>query len=186
MGEDELRDPHVLLALTSIMVVIVVGGVTDLILDQPMPLLSVHVLLEVLLVGFSLTAAAYLGRGWYRAQDQASRLRETAQRTELERDTWKARAGSLREGLQQAVQEQFDDWELTEAERETALMLLGGLSHKAIAKATDRSERTVRQHAVAVYRKAGLAGRAELAAFFLEGLLVSPAEGTESPALQGP
>jgi hypothetical protein len=31
---------------------------------------------------------------------------------------------------------------------------------------------TVRQHAVAVYRKSGLAGRAELSAFFLEDLLL--------------
>jgi len=36
----------------------------------------------------------------------------------------------------------------------------------------ERSERTVRQHAVAVYRKSGLAGRAELSAFFLEDLLL--------------
>ena len=33
-----------------------------------------------------------------------------------------------------------------------------------------RSERTVRQHAVAAYDKAGVAGRAELAAFFLTDL----------------
>jgi DNA-binding NarL/FixJ family response regulator len=31
-------------------------------------------------------------------------------------------------------------------------------------------ERTVRQHAVAVYDKAGLVDRAELAAFFLDGV----------------
>jgi hypothetical protein len=36
----------------------------------------------------------------------------------------------------------------------------------------DRSERTVRRHAVSVYRKSGLAGRAELLAFFLEDLLL--------------
>ena len=34
------------------------------------------------------------------------------------------------------------------------------------------SERTVRQQALAVYAKSGLAGRAELAAFFLEDLLL--------------
>jgi DNA-binding NarL/FixJ family response regulator len=35
-----------------------------------------------------------------------------------------------------------------------------------------RSERTVRQHAIAVYSKAKVAGRAELSAFFLEDLLL--------------
>ena len=55
---------------------------------------------------------------------------------------------------------------------------LKGFSHKRIGKLTDRSERTARQHAVAVYRKSGCAGRSELAAFFLEGVLL--------PARQSP
>jgi hypothetical protein len=38
------------------------------------------------------------------------------------------------------------------------------------AARTSRSERTVRQHAVSIYQKSGLGGRAELAAFFLEGV----------------
>ena len=41
-----------------------------------------------------------------------------------------------------------------------------------------KSDRTVRQQAVEVYRKSGLSGRAELSAFFLEDLLLplSPPE----------
>ncbi len=56
------------------------------------------------------------------------------------------------------------------------LLLLKGLSLRDVAQARSTSERTVRQQALAVYRKAGLAGRAELAAFFLEDLLL-PREG---------
>ena len=52
------------------------------------------------------------------------------------------------------------------------MLLLKGLGHKEAASVLDRSERTVRQHAVSVYRKSGLSGRAELAAFFLEDLLL--------------
>jgi DNA-binding NarL/FixJ family response regulator len=65
-----------------------------------------------------------------------------------------------------------------------ALQLLKGFTHKEIAAATDRSERTVRQHAVAVYRKAGLSGRAALAAFFLGDLLLpgSGARGARDDA----
>jgi hypothetical protein len=54
-------------------------------------------------------------------------------------------------------------------------------SHKEIAAHTARSERTVRQHAVALYRKAGLAGRAELAAFFLGDLRLPPAPSPGDP-----
>jgi len=50
--------------------------------------------------------------------------------------------------------------------------MLKGLSHKRIARDSDTSERTVRQHAVAIYRKSGLSGRAALAGFFLESLLL--------------
>jgi DNA-binding NarL/FixJ family response regulator len=58
------------------------------------------------------------------------------------------------------------------AEREVALLLVKGLSSNEIATVRATSERTVRQQSQAVYRKAGVAGRAELAAFFLEDLLL--------------
>ena len=48
-----------------------------------------------------------------------------------------------------------------------------------MAETRQTSERTVRQQALAVYRKAGLAGRAELAAFFLEDILLP----REAPAV---
>ena len=51
-------------------------------------------------------------------------------------------------------------------------MLLKGFSHKEIATLRQASERTIREQARAVYRKAGLSGRASLAAFFLEDLLL--------------
>jgi DNA-binding NarL/FixJ family response regulator len=81
---------------------------------------------------------------------------------------------------------QFDEWALTPAEKETALFLLKGYSHKEVASLTRRSERTVRQHAVSVYRKSGLSGRAELAAFFFEDMLLpSTGDGTEEPPAKG-
>jgi DNA-binding NarL/FixJ family response regulator len=79
-------------------------------------------------------------------------------------------------------------WRLTSSEREVAVLLLKGHGHKQIAAATSRSERTVRQHSVAVYQKSGLQGRAELAAFFLEDLVVpdSLAANVEPPTDQSP
>jgi DNA-binding CsgD family transcriptional regulator len=76
---------------------------------------------------------------------------------------------------------QLRAWNLTPAERETALLLLKGLGLKEIAALQDKSERTVRQHAISVYRKSGLGGRAELSAFFLEDLLLPQPEGGEAP-----
>jgi hypothetical protein len=48
-----------------------------------------------------------------------------------------------------------------------------------------RSERTVRQHAVSVYEQSGIGGRAELAAFFLQGLLPDGSSATASGGLPG-
>jgi DNA-binding NarL/FixJ family response regulator len=61
---------------------------------------------------------------------------------------------------------------LTAAEREVGLLLLKGLSHKEVAAARGTSETTIRQQALAVYRKAGLRNRSDLSAFFLEDLLL--------------
>lgn len=82
-------------------------------------------------------------------------------------------------GLAHAIDEQLDAWGLTPAEKEVAFLLLKGFSFKEIAPVRGTSERTVRQQGLAVYAKSGLAGRAELAAFFLEDLLVpsTPAGG---------
>jgi len=97
-------------------------------------------------------------------QDLAS-AREQAER-------WRADSRELLQGLGAAIERQFQRWQLTPAEAEIGLMLLKGLSHKELAALRQTSERTVREQARALYRKAGLAGRASLSAFFLEDLLL--------------
>ena len=85
---------------------------------------------------------------------------------------WNQEAQQALAGLGAAMDRQFDRWGLTPAEREVALLQLKGLRHKAIAQLRHTSERTVRQQALAIYRKSGLSGRPDLAAFFLEDLLL--------------
>ena len=170
-GHDER--PHRLhLLLAGLFALIMLAAAVDLASDRPTDLWSLHVLAEASLVLLSLGAASYLTWGWYAALRDIRSLEAVVEEKRAERDAWRERASQALSGLAQAMDAQFDAWELTGAERETALMLLKGHSHKRIGKLTDRSERTVRQHAVAVYRKAGLAGRSELSAFFLEGVLL--------------
>lgn len=71
----------------------------------------------------------------------------------------------------QAVNKHFEQWKLTPSERVVAVSLLKGMSFQEIALLRDSREKTVRQHASTVYRKSGLAGRHELAAWFFEDLL---------------
>lgn len=160
------------------MLLLTVGALAaaDLVLDAPTRWLSAHVVLELALVAVSLGGAIYLGLGWNRAAGDLDETRVELAARRADAAEWQRRATAALEGLGQAIDEQFTAWHLTPAEREVALALLRGLGHKQIAGGTGRSERTVRQHAVAVYEKAGLSGRAELAAFFLEGLRTPPRE----------
>jgi DNA-binding NarL/FixJ family response regulator len=87
---------------------------------------------------------------------------------------WRSDMRDLLQGLSRAIDAQFDRWQLTQSEREIALLMLKGLSHREIAIARDSSERTVRQQAQSIYGKANLSGRAALSAFFLEDLLLPP------------
>ena len=93
-------------------------------------------------------------------------------------ERWRTEARSHLDGLGAAIDVQFSRWNLTEAEREVALLLLKGLSTKEIAQVRAASERTVREQARAVYTKSTLTGRAALSAFFLEDLL-APIEGLQ-------
>jgi DNA-binding CsgD family transcriptional regulator len=151
---------------------IVVGGTIDLILDQPERWLSFHVVFETLMIAGALLIAITLWLGWWKAERSLEQMRARLQARKAERDAWRENARKALEGLGEAVDAQFRAWQLTPSEREVALLLLKGYSHKHVASATGRSERTARQHATAVYQKAGLGSRAELAAFFLEDLLL--------------
>lgn len=165
--------------LAVFLVFVVVGGTVDLIMDRPTTLWSWHVAFEAAMVLVSLSFAIVLFTGWRRS---AGALRQThatlaatdlaLARREAERDRWRRTAEEALAGFSRAIDRQFDEWQLSRAEREVALLILKGEGHKQAAAKLGRSERTVRQHAVEVYRKAGLQGRAELAAFFLNDLML--------------
>ncbi|MEM7258753.1 MAG: hypothetical protein AAF404_15355 [Pseudomonadota bacterium] len=69
------------------------------------------------------------------------------------------------------IQKQFEHWKLSPGEQDIAIALIKGLSFREVAELRNTREKTVRQQAAAVYRKAGLSGRHELAGWFFEDLL---------------
>jgi len=106
------------------------------------------------------------------AEREAVNLKERLVATEADARRWRGEARELMKGLGAAIDQQFDRWALSPAEKETALLLLKGLSHKEIAEIRSVGDTTARQQARAVYKKAGLSGRHDLAAFFLEDLML--------------
>ncbi len=167
-----------ILALVSVLLVaMAVVGVADLYSDSPRVWRAAHGWVELAFSALAVVSAAVLGSGWLRSERSLTEVQASLERHRAERDAWQARAKSALQGLGEAMDAQFGAWSLTPTEKETALFLLKGYSHKEIAALTQRSERTIRQHAVNVYRKSGLAGRAELAAFFFEDMLLPGGEG---------
>lgn len=181
MKDEGVNDDRTLrILLGVVLIAAIVGGGVDLILDAPASWLSFHVVYEVILILAAMATAYVLWRGWYRARRSLQETQRSLAQHKADRDAWRASAERALAGLASAIEQRFEAWNLTPAERDVALLLLKGQSHKQIAFRTGRSERTVRQHAVAVYQKSRLAGRAELAAFFLEDLQLpstAPAAG---------
>ena len=119
-----------------------------------------------LLAGIALVALQRR-RSAGREQDLSRRLAEAEEHSRQS----SAETQDILRGLSDQIDRQFEKWGLTAAEREIALLMLKGLRHKEIATVRGTSERTVRQQALTIYKKAGLDGRSDLTAFFLEDLL---------------
>lgn len=69
------------------------------------------------------------------------------------------------------MQKQFDAWQLSTSEQDVVIGILKGLSFREIAELRGTREKTVRQQASTVYRKASVGGRNELTAWFFEDML---------------
>lgn len=87
---------------------------------------------------------------------------------------WKIKAQSSSQELGRLIESQFSLWHLSDSERDVALLLIKGFSMKEIASVRQTHEKTVRQQSTNIYKKSGLSGRQELAAFFLEDMLNLP------------
>lgn len=141
---------------------------------------SLHMAIEGL-AGL-LSVVAIVGIWWNQILPVHRALLSTEQdRSSLEAELrqWRSSIAPYARSIQQEVDRQFSSWGLTPAEKETAFLLLKGLSLKEIATVRQVTEKTVKQHNQAIYQKSRLKGRAELSAFFLEDLLSYPEDCLE-------
>jgi DNA-binding CsgD family transcriptional regulator len=170
-GPDEGRPGRAAAGVpAAIFLIIAVFLVIDLISDVKEGAGAGHLAFEMVATLLSLGGFAAMWRLLQAERSRARELKVELDGTRADLVRWHAEAQELLKGLGAAIDRQFDRWGLSPAEREVGLLLLKGLSLKEAAEARQTSERTVRQQALAVYRKAGVAGRAELSAFFLAAL----------------
>ena len=140
-------------------------------------------MIEKALLALAVVATAYVALETRDMRRDRAELLNDLARARAEGDRWRAAARAHVDGLGRAIREEFAAWGLTEGEADIAGLMLKGLSHKEIARLRLTSETTVRQQAAAIYRKSGLASRAELSAFFLEDLLAPKEPSAEAPRI---
>jgi DNA-binding CsgD family transcriptional regulator len=154
-GRRETTALATFMALQSIAAVFFVGDVSaDLVDDLGSP----HSLLEAFVV-FVLVLGIFLA-GW--------QLRLTLQRMSGQERALDTARGEL----SRIIEDQFEEWSLTPAERDVGLLALKGLDLAEIAEMRGAAQGTVRAQLTRIYAKAGVSGRHQFAAWFVEDLLV--------------
>lgn len=126
----------------------------------------------LLTIGAAVGVALLLQRVHAQHEEQMALIRDL-EIARSEGDGWRSKVQSHLAGLKGAMDQQFQAWGMTAAEREVGLLILKGLSHKEIAALRATSDATVRQQAQAIYRKAGLPGKTAFSAYFLDDLFAA-------------
>lgn len=168
--------------LTELLLLILILTALDTWYDLKSGASDAHMLFMALAFVISVLCIFFI---WHRriapmAGDLRASIRD---RRELEKELnhWKTTTASYASYMRLEIEKQFIAWKLSPAEKETAYLLLKGLSLREIATVRNVTEKTVKQQNVAIYQKSSLAGRAELSAFFLEDLLALDYPGPTSP-----
>ena len=143
----------------------------DLVNDYQSGSTGRHLILEGIL--FTISGGVFVMgvRQLIRTRQEVTVLKGDLDRVRHEKEQWKIETHQLLAGLSQKIEDQFNLWRLTPAEKEVGFLLLKGISLKEIADIRQTQLKTVQQQSQSIYQRTGLASRSELAAFFLEDLL---------------
>lgn len=130
-----------------------------------------HISIETIVGLTALAGVYYLIKSRFTMQRTLEKEKQFSNELNLEAQKWKRVSKTYLDGLSVEINKQLDKWELTEAEKRVAFLLLKGFSIKEIADLRKTSEKTVSTQVNSIYFKSGLPGRSALSAFFLEDLL---------------
>lgn len=149
---------------------VVVSGL-DLVLDLAEGADFAHVVQEAVVLTLSLMVLAWLLFDLRQHAIEINKLRHELQNTKDAASPPKKYVIQAKTNLSHVISQQFEDWALTTSEKEVGWLLLKGFSLKEIAALRETLEKTVRQQASSIYKKAGLSGRHSFSAWFIEDVL---------------
>jgi DNA-binding NarL/FixJ family response regulator len=159
------------LAISAILLFIAVLTFIDILNDYLDGVAIWHISIETIVVIVALAGVYYIIKSHFAMKQAVEKEKQFSHKVNLEAQKWKRVSKTYVEGLSVEINKQLDEWELTEAEKRVAFLMLKGFSMKEIAELRKTSEKTVRTQANSIYFKSGLPGRTALSAFFLEDLL---------------
>jgi DNA-binding CsgD family transcriptional regulator len=128
-------------------------------------------ILELFIFAATIAAVSLLTMETRNIKRDQGLLFQNLNETHAENMEWRKASKAQIDGFRGAVQNQFDEWELTKAEQDITSLILKGCSHKQIAEIRRSTVATVRQQAQSIYKKSKLKNRSELAAYFLDAIL---------------
>jgi len=157
--------------LVAILLLVVAASAVDIYSDLRQGAATAHIAKEVIVV-----VIAAVGAIWLLVGLRQQRMRIATLRTELQEAQRPAKPPAeyilnARRQLREVIAQQFDEWGLSASEKEVGMLLLKGLSLKEIAGLRATLEKTVRQQASSIYKRAGVSGRHAFAAWFIEDFL---------------
>jgi len=162
-----MKNKIIAATLTTIMVLNGLDVVTDIGLGVPIW----HIVEESFIVLISAIGAIYLIIDIHKSTKKLEHLAETLSDSQLHLENITEKMKTARKQYSEVIHQQFDDWNLTSGEQQVGMLLLKGLSFKEMAVVRKTKEKTIRQQASTIYGKAGLEGRHEFSAWFLEDFL---------------
>jgi DNA-binding CsgD family transcriptional regulator len=163
--------------IATVLVSIILMVSVDLVTDSGEGVKWWHLFIEGFIALAAMIGIYFLLRGSFTLKHSLADERKSTLQLREEAEKWRDQSKKYIQGLSQAIETQLIQWNLTDSEKEVAFLLLKGMSLKEIAEVRNTAEKTARTQSVAIYSKAGLAGRSELAAFFLEDLLPPQNQG---------
>lgn len=157
--------------LILIFLIMMIASGIDLVMDFSAGTNFNHAMQEAVIVVLSLIALAWLLFDIRQQGIEIKALRSELLSKQKSKHTPDKYVLDARISLNNVINQQFSDWQLTNSEKEVGRLLLKGLSLKEIAAIRNTLEKTVRQQASSIYKKAELSGRHAFSAWFIEDIL---------------
>ena len=156
--------------LIAVLGLVVIASGLDLYMDLSHGATNAHIAKEALIVMMSTLLVLWILKEQRQQAVEINKLKQELGQADRQQAIMSDYVQGARKQLSEVIARQFEDWKLTVSEQEVGWLLLKGLSLREIAAIRNTLEKTVRQQASDIYKKAGLSGRHAFAAWFIEDL----------------